>query len=127
MQITSHFKLSEFHCKNGAQYPLEWINRRLKPLCEALERIRSEFGGAAITINSGYRTKEYNKQIGGAKNSQHCEGNAVDFKVENVDARTVYAVLEKLIEKRAIPDGGLGSYKTWTHYDLRGHRARWRE
>ncbi len=127
MQITPHFKLAEFNCKNGVAYPAEWVQRRLKPLCEALERIRCEFGGAAIIITSGYRTPEYNKQIGGSKKSQHCEGIAADFKVEGVDARTVYAVCEKLIEKRAIPEGGLGSYKTWVHYDQRGHKARWRE
>ncbi len=127
MQITPHFKLAEFDCKNGRGYPPEWIIKRLTPLCQALERIRSEFGGVSIKITSGYRTAEYNRQVGGARTSLHVEGLAADFKVEGVDPRAVYAVCEKLIEKRAIPEGGLGSYKTWTHYDIRGHKARWRE
>ncbi len=126
MQITPNFKLAEFDCHNGKSYPPEWIQQRLKPLCEALERIRVEFAGAPITITSGYRTPEYNKQIGGAANSEHCQGRAADFKVEGVDPRAVAAVCEKLIEKRALPEGGLGSYKGWTHYDIRGHKARWR-
>lgn len=32
-----------------------------------------------ITINSGFRTLEHNKAIGGAPNSQHCDGTAIDL------------------------------------------------
>jgi uncharacterized protein YcbK (DUF882 family) len=32
-----------------------------------------------IKVNSGYRTPEDNKQVGGAKNSQHTKGEAVEI------------------------------------------------
>jgi len=49
--------------------------------------LRSAFGmegvrtllGAPIIISSGYRSPEVNKAVGGAKNSQHTKGEAVDF------------------------------------------------
>ena len=34
--------------------------------------------GAPIIVNSGYRCKELNTVVGGAKNSQHTKGEAVD-------------------------------------------------
>ena len=37
--------------------------------------------GLKMTINSGYRSTEHNKKVGGAKHSQHLGGNAVDFSV----------------------------------------------
>ena len=35
--------------------------------------------GIAYTITSGFRDREYNRKIGGVKNSAHCLGKAVDI------------------------------------------------
>lgn len=43
-----------------------------------LQAIR-DWAGASITINSGYRTPNHNASIGGASNSQHIYGKAVDI------------------------------------------------
>ena len=51
------------------------INIVLDPLREAY--------GEAITVNSGYRSPALNKAVGGAKNSQHMTGEAVDITVGN--------------------------------------------
>lgn len=37
--------------------------------------------GKPIIINSGYRSLEHNKKIGGAVNSQHCKGEAADIEL----------------------------------------------
>ena len=42
-----------------------------------LQPVRDEFG--VITINSGYRSPSLNAKVGGAKTSQHCNGQAADF------------------------------------------------
>ena len=42
-----------------------------------LQPVRDEFG--VITINSGYRRPALNAKVGGAKTSQHCNGQAADF------------------------------------------------
>lgn len=44
---------------------------------DILDPAREELG-APIFINSGFRSKETNVAVNGAKNSQHCTGNAVD-------------------------------------------------
>ncbi len=125
MKITENFKREEFDCTDGTDYPKAWITRKLLPLCQALEKIREALGGKSIVITSGYRTENYNQKIGGSKNSYHVQGLAVDFKVAGVKASVVYDQIEKLIEDKIIPEGGLGKYPTWVHYDQRGFKARW--
>ncbi|MBC8529550.1 peptidoglycan-binding protein [Christensenellaceae bacterium NSJ-44] len=115
---TEHFKLREFGCRDGSAVPREyWGN--VRALMAELEKIRAVWG-KPIIINSGYRTKTYNQQCGGAKASQHLTANAVDISVQGVAPSTVYNKLNAMY-----PDQGLGKYAGFTHLDLRGYRARW--
>lgn len=125
MKITDNFKRIEFDCHDGTPYPEEWIESRLKPLCQALEAIRAYAGNLPITINSGYRTAKHNAKVGGAKNSLHVLGMAADFHIKGLHSRMVYKLIEKGIKEGKIPEGGLGSYQTWVHYDIRGNKSRW--
>ncbi len=59
----------------------------LEPLRKALNK--------PIIITSGYRGSRLNKQIGGAKNSQHCSGKAVDFVVKDMDTKEVFDFIIK--------------------------------
>ena len=45
---------------------------------ECLDKVR-ELWGKPIGVNSGYRSPELNRAVGGAKNSQHLRGEACDF------------------------------------------------
>lgn len=127
MQITQHFSLREFACRDGTQYPGRWIDSRLRPLCKALEVIREQLGGRPITINSGYRTETYNRQIGGARNSQHVEGRAADFTVQRRSPSKVHDEVLALYNAGELRIGGLGAYPRFTHVDVReiGRLARW--
>lgn len=40
--------------------------------------------GQPIYVNSGYRSKETNVAVGGAKNSAHCSGNAADIRANDM-------------------------------------------
>lgn len=122
MKITEHFDSKEFDCKDGTPYPPKWIETRLRPLCEALEALRDIFG--PIHINSGYRTPAYNKKVGGALFSQHCQGRAADISCVNATPFTIQIKIMELIHNKTIPDGGIGLYRSWVHYDL-GPRRRW--
>lgn len=124
MQLTSHFNSEEFDCKDGTKYPIDKIHT-LRKICKALEVVRA-ITGKSLTINSGYRTKDYNRVVGGAVNSQHVKGAAVDFVLEGIECKKLYYIMRRLIKAEAIPEGGLGLYKTWVHYDVRGTRARWK-
>lgn len=50
----------------------------LNRLMEYLDRIREEFRQVVI-VTSGFRSKELNRAIGGAKDSQHMLGQAADI------------------------------------------------
>ena len=91
-------------------------------LIDVLEDIRAHFNKPVI-ITSAYRTPEYNEKIGGVKNSQHCKGTAADIKVKGVTAKKV----QKYLEQKYWDKYGIGSYRTFTHIDIRAKRARWRE
>ena len=72
-KISEHFKASEFACKDGTNTLLFD-----KDIISILERFR-EYVEAPVTINSAYRTKSYNRKVGGASNSYHLYGRAFDI------------------------------------------------
>ena len=120
-----NFSESELACKSGASCPYP---DRLRHLAWTLQAIRDEFG-SPIRINSGYRSPEHNKQVGGVKNSQHVEARAADLVPVSGGAselsRLVLVILD-LAESGFIPNGGVGVYKTFVHYDMRtSGSARW--
>lgn len=90
-------------------------------LINILEDIRKHFG-KPIFITSAYRTPEYNEKIGGAKNSQHCKGTAADIKMYMVPASEVQSYLKHKYPNKY----GIGSYRNFTHIDVREKKARWR-
>jgi uncharacterized protein YcbK (DUF882 family) len=124
MKITENFNRQEFDSKDGMPYPEEWIESRLKPLCQVLEIIREASGGP-LHITSGYRSPSHNKKVGGAVKSKHVEGIAVDIVSRKISPMKLNNLIEKLIEDGKIPEGGLGMYASWCHYDMRGSKARW--
>lgn len=124
MKLTKNFKLSEFRSRDGAVTPHS-VRPSLKKLAQNLEVIRSALGDKPITINSGYRSKAHNYKVGSNDSSQHRLGKAADIKVEGVRPSTVADTIERLIAEGKISQGGLGRYAKFTHYDIRGTRARW--
>ena len=76
------------------------------------------FKGASVAINSGWRSEAYNLKIGGAKESQHVLGKAIDFCVAGLMPLQVYKMLD------SVHFGGLERADTWTHCDIRGYNAR---
>ena len=123
MRLTNNFSKSEFECKSGAEMPDE-VLYNIQKLANQLQYIR-DYTEKPITITSGYRSPEHNASIGGATNSQHIYGKAADIKVKDIPPYIVYELIEDLISKGEILQGGLGLYGSWVHYDIRGTKARW--
>ena len=123
MNLTKNFKLSEFNSNDGLKMPSE-VLENIKILVKQLQYLR-EYTDKIIYINSGYRSNSYNLKIGGSKNSQHKLGKAADIRIEDIDPKVVYELIEYLIKDNQMLQGGLGKYKTFTHYDIRGTKARW--
>lgn len=57
-----------------------------------LQALREAFG-APITVTSGYRCPTHNKNVGGAKGSQHVKGNAADICAEDMARLQIQALL----------------------------------
>lgn len=129
MKVTPHFSVAEFGCRDGSPYPPAWIASRLRPLCEALEVLRTALG-TSLRISSGFRSAAYNARIGGARHSQHVEGRAADVVADGASAAHVHATALRLYREGKLTVGGLGSYPSFTHLDVRptsvrGALARW--
>ena len=120
-----NFAESELTCRSGAECPYP---DRLRHLAWALQTIRDAYGGP-IRVNSGYRSPKHNAKIGGAKNSQHVQALAADLAPasgEEFDLNRVVSVVSGLAATGKIPNGGIGTYRTFVHYDMRPTGpARW--
>jgi len=123
MKLTAHFSKDEFDCTDGSEMPFEVLNNVIE-VANNLEVLRAHFG-APITINSAYRIPVYNRSVGGAVNSQHLGGKAADVVIDGVTPDEVADAIDFLIEVGLMKEGGLGRYDTFTHYDIRGTKARW--
>jgi uncharacterized protein YcbK (DUF882 family) len=116
--VTKNFSWDEFRCNDGTAVPARY-RANVECLAAALEQVRAIWN-QPITVLSGYRTPAYNKAVGGATKSQHMLGKAADIVVAGVTPLEVYRYLDSR------HDGGLGKYRTFTHFDvLRTKRARW--
>lgn len=123
MRLATNFCLNEFVCKDGTDIPVKYISN-VQELAKNLQIIRNVLA-KPIHINSAFRTPEYNKMVGGSPKSQHLLGKAADIYVVGIFSKELHYIIEKLIQKGSIKQGGLGLYKTFIHYDIRGGRARW--
>ena len=89
MKISKHLTLEELTRSQTAtrkrinnKAPMHVIEN-LKLLAEKVfEPTRKHFG-KPIRISSGYRSVALNKEIGGSKNSQHIQGQAIDIQGTN--------------------------------------------
>lgn len=115
-QLTKNFKVREFACRDGSD--TIFISMEL---AEILQKIRDHFG-KPVTINSGYRTPDYNRKLDGATYSQHLFGTAADISVSGVSPAAVADYAETLLPK----SGGVGRYDSFTHVDVRAVKSRWR-
>ena len=135
VRLSEHFTLAEL-CKTSVRtadgnIPSHAAIENLKRLCGWLEMLRSEWnnrygdGDDPIIINSGYRSAQVNKAVGGVATSNHLTGCAVDIRVLGMEQLLRYAVIlldisdesqedfdELLMERNA-----KGTY--WLHFAVR--------
>ena len=71
--------------------------------------------GFPIVVSSGYRSEEWNRKIGGAKNSLHLVGKAVDVVFNNTKEKMA------LISVGALFFNGVIVYDKHIHFDLRSY------
>ena len=123
MELTKNFKLVEFKCNDGTEVPGEYLCNVSK-VAQNLQVLR-DYVKKPITINSAYRTPNYNRKIGGAVKSQHLTASAADIKIAGMTSKQVYDTIQTLISLKKMHNGGVGLYNTFVHYDVRGFPTRW--
>ena len=143
-RLSDHFTLGELTKTNTKikNVPNEAQVENLKRLCGWLEQLRRrptpspsllrEGSEEPIIINSGYRSPEVNRAVGGVPNSNHLTGCAVDIHVTGLEQLIHYAstLLDISDERQEDFDELLlerspkGTY--WLHFAVRpsGNRRR---
>ena len=95
MHLSEHFTLGEVtKSKHTEVYniPSHIAIENLKRVCEWLEVLRAR-ARTPVVINSGYRSPQLNKKVGGSSTSNHLTGCAVDIRVYGIEQAMRYAVI----------------------------------
>jgi len=121
-RVSAHFAVSEFDCHDGTEVPHHAYPDLRRLAHRFLEPLRVEFGPAVVI--SGYRTRSYNRSVGGVAGSYHVynrrrTGVAADIQCRLGDPFQWAQFLDEL----GAP--GLGRYQDHVHVDNRAGRARW--
>lgn len=131
-RLSTHFVVEEFDCHDGTKVSsreyagLEYLCRQF------LEPMRRKFG--PCTVHSGFRTRAYNRRIGGANNSYHIynihDGNdqAADVSFRRGTPEQWGAYANAIRRKKRGGRGGIGIYRRsrFVHIDIRDYAASWR-
>lgn len=116
-KLSENFSVKEFRCKDGSDKILVDEN-----LVKLLQKMRDKFG--VIIITSAYRTKSYNKKVGGVSDSQHLYGYAADITI-----RKTSELLKAAQYAEKIGFGGIGldnKYQMFLHLDTRKNKSYFR-
>ena len=126
MQLSEHFQLGEFTKSNYPEVyniPSHVAIENMKRVCGWLEALRQAQG--PIVINSGYRSPQLNKRVGGGATSNHVTGCAVDIRCSGAEQAIDYAYILKSYAKESqqefdelfIEKNKYGRY--WVHFAVR--------
>lgn len=108
MRLSKNFVSSEFaspdHKASGLMMNKEFIKKL---------QIARDLAGIEFVINSGFRTPEHNKKVGGKPNSAHLRGFACDIATQSPTAK--FTVLKSLINAGFTR---IGIYDNFIHCDI---------
>ena len=124
--ISAHFSEAELACRDGTPVPSRFFSNAIA-ICARAEVLRTLVGSPLI-VRSGYRTRKYNRSVGGALDSWHLTASALDLHSRTWSAKRLATLYSGLVALGAVTDGGLGIYERddggWIHLDL-GAARRW--
>lgn len=101
---------------NEADGLTDEILANLKILCRKMDKVRL-LVEVPIVVHCAYRPPEYNKQVGGAPNSWHMKGMAMDFHASYWDCDYVRSKLRPHLEELEMRMENLPG-SSWIHMDI---------
>ena len=117
MKLSEHFTLEEAVKSKVAEAhgvinnpPVDILDN-MKKCAAKLEVVRNKLG-CKLIVNSWFRNFELNKLVGGAKNSAHLTGWAVDLSSNEMSA---YDLGSLIISYKLNFDQIIHEYGTWVH------------
>lgn len=127
--MSQFFTINDLNTASGPAPP-QFLGNADKTI-RMINRVQMELysrkpGSRKGKITSGYRSPAYNATLPGASTtSQHLTASAVDYKNPDFTPKEVATIADELMQSGQIPMGGIGVYRTHTHIDIRGKKARW--
>lgn len=115
--LTKHFKQKEFDSED-CPFSGAAMSEEVVWMLEALRRILN----IKMPVNSGFRTPAHNKAEGGAPQSGHLEGLAVDI---GTSSWTTEKRRDFIVCARKLGFRGIGIAKTFIHIDMKPRDAAW--
>ena len=134
-RLSEHFTLGELtrtsaRTPDGNMPSREHIEN-LKRLCRWLEQLRTRWnmmygeGNDPLVINSGYRSAQVNKAVGGVATSNHLTGCAADIRVAGQEQLLRYATIlldisdgtKEDFDELLLERNSRGAY--WLHFTVR--------
>lgn len=128
MILTREYSPELYRCHDGSYGDDKSLTVLHDTLWTLIDHVSDKLASSLqCKILSGYRSPEWNKRVGGEPNSLHMASKAADIMVIVASPADVAMYAEYLQAAGKIPLGGVGRYKTFTHIDVRGTMARWRQ
>ena len=133
MKLSEHFVLGEFTKSNHPEVyniPSHVAIENMKRICGWLEELRDRYNAkysenSPIIINSGYRSPQLNKKVGGVSTSNHLTGCAVDIRCYGIEQAIRYATIlmdyadesKEAFDELVIEKNKYNCY--WVHFAVR--------
>lgn len=128
-QLTKNFTLAELTKSQTASRkgldntPTPLVEKNLKNLAETILQPLREKLGKPIVINSGYRSPDVNKAVGGSATSAHRFGHAVDLIVPSYaggDVKKLCQYIVKFLKDNNIAfDQVIYEFDAWVHIGIK--------
>jgi peptidoglycan hydrolase-like protein with peptidoglycan-binding domain len=120
VKLSANFMLHEFACKDNGVSKTVLVDDEL---IQRLEQLRAKVG-KPININSGYRTQNHDKAVGGSGRGMHTRGMAADIWVEGLTC------VQLGMAAKEIGFRGIGMYhrkpsEQVVHVDTRPSPCKW--
>lgn len=120
MKLTENFTLEELTKTSTGidNIPNDEQIENLKELADNVLQPLRKMYGHAITVNSGFRSFEVNKKVGGSKTSSHRKGEAAD--IDCSDNAGIFKLLRNHFDfDQLIWERGNDDSPDWVHVSYR--------